>query len=312
MSQPTDPGPATALAQEAAETLMPANLAVTRVEAVAGGPSPVQRALPVFAWIGVGWMVIVILLALLAPVLPIPDPQKPIVGLARQPPQAGHWFGGDAIGRDVFSRIIWGSRASLMIGFGSILIGMLIGVPVGVLAGYMRGWVDGVATFVLDVLLAIPAIIFAAAITAFYGHETKDVILALGIVAIPLLARIVRANTIVYARREFVTAARALGATHVRTMTREVFPNVVPATYTIAALGVGVAIVAEGALAFLGLGLGPDAVSWGYSLAQNMNVFSECPWVWIFPCLFIVLTVIALNLIGDAIRQKFDVREGAL
>ncbi|MFZ4585932.1 MAG: ABC transporter permease [Acidimicrobiia bacterium] len=312
MSPEPEVGPATSLAGESAATLMAPGLAITRAEAIAGGPSPLSKALPALAWISLGWLVLVCLLALLAPVLPIPNPNTSLAEIARQGPSAGHWFGGDSIGRDMFARVIWGARNSLVIGFGAIALGLLVGVPLGLVAGYLRGFTDSVVTFILDVLLSVPAIIFAAAIAAFYGRSTQNVILAIGIIALPTLARIVRANTIVYAQREFVTAARALGATHWRIMWREVFPNVVPATVAIAMLGVAVAIVVEGALSILGTGLPNDAISWGSIISFNLNVIAEAPNTWIFPSLCIFITVVALNTIGDAVRQKFDVREGAL
>jgi len=288
---------------------MPPDLATVEVEALTGAPSAAPRALRIGAWLALGWMVFLVVLAILAPVLPIPDPAESIGEIVRQGPQAGHWFGGDFIGQDVLSQVIWGTRASLLVGFGAIALGLLVGTPLGMLAGYFRGPLDRVVVTCLDIMLSIPALILAIALTAFLGRSLVNITLALGIIAIPQLARVVRANALTYAEREFVTAARALGASHLRTVTREVFPNVVPALVATSLLAVAIAIVAEGVLSVIGVGLPLDVPSWGSLIDEGRQHLDTLPWVAFFPCLFLFLTVISLNTLGDAIRQRFDARE---
>lgn len=298
------------LVSDAGDLALAPDLATVEVEAITSGPVPTPRLLRVGAKLALGWMIFLIAIAVLAPVLPIPDPAESIGGIVRQGPQPGHWFGGDAIGQDVLAQVIWGTRASLLVGFGAIALGLLVGVPVGLLAGYFRGPLDRVIVTLLDVMLSIPALILAISLTTFLGRSLFNVTLALGLIAIPQLARVVRANSLVYAEREFVAAARALGATHWRSMTREVLPNVVPALAATALLAVAVAIVAEGVLSVIGVGLPLDVPSWGSLIDEGRQALETMPWIAFFPCLFLFLTVISLNTLGDTIRQRFDAREG--
>ncbi len=285
------------------------------------GKAARRGRLGIMGWLCLGWLTLVVLSAVLAPWLPIPDPDEQTASLARQPPlTAGHLLGGDGLGRDLFSRIIWGARTSLLLGVASVLIGLLVGGLLGLMAGYFRGRTDSVLTGVFDVLLSFPALILALTlVTAFATGDGVTstrrmitLILALGLVSVPVLARITRGSTLAWSEREFVTAARALGARNREIMTREVLPNVLPAMFSIALLGVAVVIVAEGGLSVLGVGVQLPTPSWGNIIAEGRSDLRDAPHIVLWPTLVIFLTVFALNYLGDIVRTRFDVRESAL
>ncbi|HZM30952.1 MAG TPA: ABC transporter permease [Acidimicrobiales bacterium] len=280
-----------------------------------------QGKLGVIGWLSISWLALVTLAAILAPILPIDDPNQVTASIARQPPGTdGHIFGGDGLGRDLFSRIIWGGRSSLLIGTLSVLLGLVLGGLLGLVAGYFRGRADGVLTGGFDVLLSFPQLILALTlVTVFASGEgvtatrrTVVLILALGVVSIPVLGRITRANTLTWTQREFVLAARALGAKQREIMFREVLPNVLPAMFSIALLGVAVVIVAEGGLSLLGVGTQLPRPSWGNIIAEGRSELRDSPHIVIIPTIIIFLTVFALNYLGDVVRARFDVRESAL
>lgn len=231
------------------------------------------------------------------------------------------WWGTDGNGYDVFARCIYYARHTLWIGVSSTAIGLIVGGTLGMLAGYFRGWVDRTISILIDCLLAIPALVLAIMIVrrlddikldyTFLGWMTRtwQIILTLSILAVAPLARIVRAQTLSLREREFVLAARSLGAGNMRIIFREMLPNIVPAMVTVAATGLGILIAAEGALAFLGLGL---ETSWGYMINANRNRLEKAWWATIFPCLMLFLTVLSFNVIGDRVARKFDIREAAV
>ncbi len=285
-----------------------------------------KRGIGLFAWIAIGWLVLIALLAILAPLLPLKDPLFGVdyahtkVG----PFTAGHLLGtDDSGGRDVLSRAIWGARSSLLIGLGSILIGTVVGGLVGLIAGYVGGRTDAILSACFNIILAFPQLILALVLVAVfapgdqsggakYGHRLTVVIIAVGIISIPILARITRANALAWSEREFVMAARAQGATSARVMFREVLPNVLPAMMSIALLSVAIVIVLEGALAIFGLSIPEPNPSWGNMINSQLGSLDTASWVWLTPSFLIFFTVIALNYLGDVIRAKFDVRESVL
>jgi peptide/nickel transport system permease protein len=280
-----------------------------------------QGKLGVIGWLSLGWLALISLAAILAPILPIPDPDEQTASLARQPPMTdGHILGGDGLGRDLFSRIIWGARASLTLAVCAILIGLLVGGLLGLVAGYFRGRTDGVLTAVFDVLLSFPQLILALTlVTVFASGEGISatrrmvfLILALGVVSVPVLARITRGSTLSWAQREFVLAARSIGARNRLIMFAEVLPNVLPAMFSVALLGVAVVIVAEGGLSVLGVGVQLPTPSWGNIIAEGRSDLTDSPHIVLWPTLVIFLTVFALNYLGDVVRAHFDVRESAL
>ena len=271
--------------------------------------------------LAIGWLVLVVAVAVLAPVLPLDDPNENFAEIAGQGPgTAGHILGGDGLGRDMLSRVVWGSRASLVLGVGAIVVGLVSGGMLGLMAGYRRGRTESVFTLLFDVLLSYPQLILALTlVTVFASGEGISstrrmivLILALGVVSVPVLGRITRANTLAWSEREFVLAARAMGARNRSIMFREVLPNVLPAMFSIALLGVAVVIVAEGALSVLGVGVQLPTPSWGNIIAEGRADLRDAPHIVLVPAVAIFLTVLALNYLGDVVRARFDVRESAL
>jgi len=261
-------------------------------------------------WIAISWMVLVIVAAIVAPLLPIADPEEIGVGPRTQGPSWDNWFGTDSNGRDVFSRTIWGARISLVVGFFSIVAGFLIGGTMGVVGGYRRGWTDQALGFIVFVLLSFPVIILFLLISNIVGQGLWEVSIALSIVVVPSVARLARAITITFAEREFVAAARILGATNRRVMVKEILPNVLIPMSALLLLGLGLTIVAEGGLAFLGLSVA-DGFSWGkmIQLGAAPRTLQTAPWVAFFPIGAMFFTVLSLNWAGDRLRQHFDIRE---
>lgn len=289
-----------------------------------GAGAPVGRArrarVGVAGWLAIGWLAFVVVAALLAPVLPLDDPNRNFAEIARQGPgTAGHLLGGDGLGRDLLSRLVWGARASLLLSVSAVLVGLLVGGLLGLVSGYFRGRLDSLLTGLFDVLLSFPSLILAITlVTVFAGGAVSTsrrmtvLILALGVVSVPVLARITRANTLAWSQREFVLAARAAGARNRSIMFREVLPNVLPAMFSISLLGIAIVIVAEGGLSILGVGVQLPTPSWGNIIAEGRGDLRRAPHIVMIPTLVIFFTVLSLNYLGDVVRARFDVRESAL
>jgi peptide/nickel transport system permease protein len=277
-----------------------------------------KRGLGIGAWLCIVWLVGVVSAALLAPILPLDDPNELFAKIVSAPPgTAGHILGGDAAGRDLLSQVIWGARNSLAIGFGAIGIGLVVGGILGLYAGYYRGRRDALIVLVLNVMLSFPALVLALALVAVLQDRVSPLItliLSLGVISIPILARITRANTLVWAEREFVMAARAQGAKDWRIMIREVLPNVLPSAFSIALLGVAVVIVAEAGLGTLGVGLPATSPSWGGIINNGRPDLTSGTTAHIafIGSAMVFFTVLALNFLGDVVRSRFDVREAAI
>lgn len=294
-----------------------AGASLTGAPPVAAPIAP-RAKLGIGGWLSIAWLVLMFGSALLAPYLPLEDPNRSAF-IPRQGPFSGdNLFGTDTNGRDVFARVIFGSRVSLMIGFAAVGFGMVVGGALGLYSGYFRNPVAKAIGWLFDVLLSFPSLILALTFVAVLAADpqTTDfkrnlvIILALGLISVPLLGRITRGTTLAWSQREFVLAARALGTKDLRIMVREVLPNVLPALFSIALLSVAVAIVAEGGLALLGAGT--NSISWGSMIAGGRNELQRLPHVVLIPSVFIFLTVLALNYIGDIARARFDVRESIL
>ncbi len=282
-----------------------------------------QRKLGVFFWFAVAWLVMLVLASILADLLPLKDPNETFRGTFREGPSGEHWFGNDNIGKDVFSRTIYGARKSLGIAFSGQLIGFFIGGMIGLLAGFYRKRIEGILTGGIDVLLAFPALILALVLAIFLGETeipvlrtiagspTKALIWALGILTIPTIARITRAGVLVNSEREYILASRTLGARNLRIMAREILPNVLPAMLAFSLIGVSFLIIVEAALAFLGVG-DLNTPSWGVMINLGRPNLDDAPHAVFFPALFMFLTVLSINYIGDRIRQYVDVKESAL
>ncbi len=293
------------------------------IEAIEAPPSHPRRkkGLGIGAWLAIVWVGGLALVAALAPLLPfIPDPNESFPEIARQGPGNGHLLGGDAIGRDLLARIVYGTRSSFIVGFGAVAFGLLLGGILGLVTGFFRGKVDSIITPLMNVLLAIPQFVLALSLVTVLAtgegvgsfRRLGVVVLGLGLVSIPLLGRITRANTLAWSEREFVLASRAMGAKNWRIMLREVLPNVVPAMLSIALLGVGIAIVAEGGLSLFGVGVQLPTPSWGNIIAEGRDQMRRAPHIVIFTSLILFLTVMALNYLGDVVSRRFGVRESVL
>lgn len=300
-------------------------------DAEATSTERVKAKLGIVFWLAAGWMIVLVFVAVLAPAITegkdlfglhiadiLPDPNKgissdPTVDTNAPPGTAGHPLGTDSLGRDLLSRTIWGARVSLTVGFAAVAFGLFLGGFIGLVAGFFRGRVETSLMAAMDVMLAFPALVLALAIVTFTQKQDLWVVtLAIGIVAIPPLARLVRANTLVYSQREFVMAARTLGARNRRIIWREIVPNVSRAAFSFAIIGIAVAIVGEGFLAFLGVSIPPPDPTWGTMINEGRSDLQEAPWVTMVPATALFLTVMALNLAGDRVREVFDVKEGGL
>ncbi|MGY3446981.1 ABC transporter permease [Bradyrhizobium sp. USDA 4473] len=277
------------------------------------GTAPVRRRqLGTLFWIAAGWMVLVFAVAIFADLLPLPSPTDMDMLERRAPISAEHWLGTDGLGRDELSRLIYGARISLIVGLCAPMIGVTIGGALGMLAGYFRGRFESFVVGSMDVLLAFPPLILALAVTAYLGQSIFNLTCILGVLGIPAFMRVSRAATLSLARREFVIAAQALGATHARILLRELLPNVMLPLLAFFLLGVAVTIVVEGSLSFLGLGVPPPISSWGSMIGEGRESLDVAPMLAFIPAIAMFLTVLAFNLIGDTMRALTDPRQGAL
>ncbi len=288
-------------------------IAVESPPEAADGPDAdkvAPRRLGISFWTAIGWILLVSAAALVAPWLPIADPEEIGAGGRLDGPGWDNWFGTDSNGRDMFSRTIWGARVSLMVGLVSILVGFLIGGVVGVVSGYRRGFIDRTLSFIVFVILSFPSLVLFLLIISIVGQGLWVVSLTLSVLVVPSVARLGRAITIAFAEREFVAAARLLGATNRRVMVREILPNVLIPMSVILLLGLGITIVAEGGLAYLGLSVA-DGFSWGkmIQIGAAPRTLRTAPWAAFFPIGAMFLTVLSLNWVGDRLRQYFDIRE---
>jgi peptide/nickel transport system permease protein len=252
--------------------------------------------------------VVLTLAALLAPlVAPYrPDEIHPLDSLTA--PSRQYLLGTDDLGRDILSRVVYGARVSLMVGGIAIGIAAAIGVPLGLVAGYRGGRLDGLIMRVMDALLAFPAILLAIALMAVLGPSLENAMIAIGVIYIPAFARITRANVLSLREREFVEAARALGAGGLYIAVLVVLPNCLSPLIVQGSLGVANAILVEAALSFLGLGVQPPEPSWGSMLSFGRNLLAQAPWYATFPGLAIFVTVLGLNFLGDGLREALDPR----
>lgn len=258
--------------------------------------------------IGLGIMSLVILLAILAPIVTPVDPYSMSRIDSLQGPTRSHPMGTDELGRDLFSRIVYGARTSLMVAASAVVIATLIGTPVGILAGYFEGWVDSFSMRVMDVVFAFPALLLALAITAFLGPNLRNATLALGIVYAPGFARIVRGPVLSAKHQEYVEASRVSGAGASRILIRHILPNVISPLIVSATVTFSFALLAEAALSYLGLGAQPPEPSWGAMLSGGRRFMETVPSLAIFPGLAIMVTVLGSNLLGDALRDVLDPR----
>jgi peptide/nickel transport system permease protein len=269
-------------------------------------------------WLSAIWLIVISVSAILAPWLPLKDPAhidfSNLNQFPNKPPGTpGFILGTEQNGFDIFSRIIWGGRVSLVVALGVLAIGMVVGGGIGLLAGFLRGKTETVLMSVVDIFLAFPALILLIAIVAFLGADLKNVVLGISLVSIPAFARIARATTLTYSQREFVLAAEAAGATKRRILLREILPNVILPLLAFGLLVVGIAIVAEGSLAFLGL-TSQETISWGGMINGGKRALQQenIAHTSMIPAFVMFLTVLSVNMLGDRFRAAFDVKDAAL
>ena len=247
-----------------------------------------------------------LLLAVLAPVVaPYGEAEQDV--LARlQPPSAAHWFGTDELGRDVLSRILYGSRLSLAIGILPSVAALVIGIVLGLLAGYFGGWVDYVIMRVADVMLSIPSLLLAMVVMYTLGSSTLNLFIALSMVGWASVARVVRSQTLSLKETAYVEAARSIGVSRFTIMRRHILPNCIPSLIVLFTLNVPAAILSESSLSFLGIGAQPPAASWGLMVNQSKQFLFNQPWLALAPCVAIMVVVLAFNFLGDGLRDVLD------
>ena len=261
-----------------------------------------------FVLLAAGVVLAFVAVALAAPRLAPFDPIAMNYLLVRKPPSSLHVLGTDEVGRDVLSRIIWGARASLLAGVIPVALAVTLSIPLGLLSGYAGGWIDAVIMRVTDAMLAVPFLIVAIALAAFLGPSLVNAMLAIGIAALPTFLRLARGTVLALKTEDYVEAARALGCSHRRVAGRHILPNMLPPMLIQGSLTVAAAIIAEASLSFLGLGQQPPAPSWGSMLNAAQRYLSQAPWMALYPGLVIFTLVMALNVLGDGLRDALDPR----
>lgn len=278
-----------------------------------------KRRLGFWFWASVAWLALLLLSAVFADLLPLKDPDATFSGASRSGPGREHWFGADNIGKDVFARTVYGARRSLAVAGVATAFGIIMGAAVGLVAGYYRRAVDSSISAGLNILLAIPGLVLLLTLISFLAPpgeasataQTFWVTMALSILTIPTIARVTRAQTMVWGDRDFVMASRTLGARNKRIIIREIFPNVVPTLISFAFTLLAALIIIEAALAFFGIG-DVSGVSWGIMIQNGRAQLERSPHMVLFPAIFMFLTIIALNFVGDQLRTRFDVRESGI
>jgi peptide/nickel transport system permease protein len=258
---------------------------------------------------GLGVIILLVLMAIFAPLLAPYDPNVGDTALRGATPSWDHWLGCDAIGRDMLSRLIYGSRVALIVGIGSTFIAVMIGVFFGAVSGYFGGWVDQALSRIVDTLMAFPTLALLITLAAVLSPSLTIVVIAIGGTVWASYARVVRADMMSLRQRDFVAAARAAGASNVRIIFRHLVPNLLGPVVVLASLSIGNIIILESALSFLGLGVKPPTASWGGMLNDGRAFIRTYPHICLVPGLAITITVLAFNLLGDGVRDALDSRQ---
>jgi peptide/nickel transport system permease protein len=258
------------------------------------------------SWVGLVLFLLVALAAVLAPLLSPYDPIEQDILAKLRPPTAEHLLGTDSFGRDILSRLLYGARISLVIGFASTLAAMVAGSAIGLLAGWYGGRLDGLVMQAMDVLLAFPSLILGLIIVAMLGPSMGNIVAAIALTSLPAFARIARAPTIAVKEREFIEACRGLGYSDARIMGRHILPNVFPEILVMGSLWLANAIRTEASLAFIGLGVKPPTATWGGMIREGFENILDSAWLALAPGFAILIVVFALNLLGDGLRDAID------
>ena len=307
-------------------TVEPETRAETDMGIEAADDGRQKRRLGLLFWAPLAWILFLFACAISADQWPLPEPDAMHFMLQAAPPgEVGEveigddtvedyrfLLGGDNMGRDIFTRLMHGARVSLLVGLLAPMIGLAIGGTLGMLAGYYRGWVEAVVVAMADIIVAFPGLVLLIAITFFLGPTLWTVTIALGFLSVPYYTRVARANTLTFAQREFVLAARAIGASDLRILAREIFPNVILSLLVYGLLVTAVLIVIEGVLSFLGLSVGAPTVSWGGMINEGRDYLKEAPHISLIPAGIMFITVLSFNLLGDTLRNLADPRESRL
>ncbi|WP_275579439.1 nickel transporter permease [Halanaerobacter jeridensis] len=258
------------------------------------------------AMLGLAIISILLVVAIFAPVLAPYDPLKTNVIQRLKAPSFSHWLGTDDLGRDILSRIIYGSRISIQVGVISVSLALVLGVTLGVLAGYYGGWIDSLVMRLIDIMLAFPSILLAIVIMAILGPQLSNAMIAIGFVNLPRFARIVRSSVLSVKEEEYVSAAQSLGSSDFRIITKHILPNCLAPLTVQSTLSIATAILEAAGLSFLGLGAQPPTPEWGAMLSSGRSAIQVAPWVVAFPGLAIMITVLGFNLFGDGLRDALD------
>lgn len=258
------------------------------------------------SWVGIGLLLFIVLAAVLAPWLAPHDPLQQNIVSRLEPPSAEFWLGTDSYGRDVLSRLIYGARVSLLVGFVAVLVAMGIGSALGILAGYVGGIVDKLIMGLVDVLLSFPTLLLGLMVAAMLGASLENLIIAIAITELAPFVRVARAPTIALKQRDFIDAGRSLGFGPLRLMGVHILPNMISDVVVLGSLWMAAAIRTEASLSFIGLGVPPPAATWGSMIREGFEHILDAWWLTVFPSVAILLTVLALNLLGDALRDAID------
>ncbi len=260
------------------------------------------------AMVGLYIIVFFVLIAIFAPLIAPYGFKEQVLVNRLKPPSSAHWFGTDDLGRDLFTRVMYGARISLWVGFFSVIASIFVGTILGILAGFYGKWIDMLISRLFDILLAFPSILLAIAIVAILGPSLQNALYAIAIVNIPTYGRLVRAKVLSLKSEEYITAARAIGMTNTRILITHILPNSLTPIIVQGTLGIATAIIEAAALGFLGLGAQPPDPEWGKMLSDSRQFIQKAPWTVIFPGLSIMLTVLGFNLMGDGLRDVLDPR----
>lgn len=253
-------------------------------------------------------IVLMIFVGTFAPYLAPYDPSKMYSRNRREAPSKQFWLGTDRLGRDMLSRLIWGTRVSLVIGVLAVSVSLVIGLTIGMISGYYGGMIDEILMRIMDIIFAFPSLLLAIALIAVTGPSMRNIIFVVGLIRIPRFARILRGTVLSIKEKEFVEAARALSKSDVGIMLQHILPNCIAPLTVEASLSIATAIITESALSFLGIGVRPPTPSWGQMIADGRSELFTAPWIVIFPGLAIMVTVLGYNLLGDGLRDALDPR----
>lgn len=258
------------------------------------------------AILGLAFIILLILVAIFADVIAPYGMREQDLSSALEYPNSDHWLGTDDLGRDILSRIIFGTRISLTVGASAVIFALIIGGTLGILAGYYQGWLDTLIMRFVDILLSIPSILLAIAIVASLGSSIRNLVIAIGIANIPVFARVIRSGVISIKEQEFIEASKALGASDFRIIFKHIIPNIISPIIVQSSTGIATAILSVVGLGFIGLGLEASVAEWGTMLSSGRGYIRTHAYLTLYPGLIIMLTVLSFNLLGDGLRDAFD------